>query len=131
MPAGDAQRVWFPEMYERLKEIDFRWDDWPEVSRFCSEMTELRSSIREIKGISDPKEVCHECGGTMSWFNGISIRSFLFAAQKTNLLTPEELNKLDKQWAQFRRSKKLDKFAQPESNKEAKLFDKGKCAHNH
>jgi len=131
MPAGDAERVWFPEMYERLREIDFGWDDWSAASCFCSEMTEFRSSIRQAKGITDPKIACRKCGGIMSGFHGISIRSYLFAAHKIHLLTTTELNELDKQWARYKKIKKLDRFAQPDSNKNAKAFDKNKCEHNH
>lgn len=131
MPAGDAQRVWFPEMYDCLREIDFEWDDWNAASRFCREMTAFRSSIREGKGIVETKMACPQCGSTMSWFDGISIRSYLFAAHKIGLLTTAELNELDKRWAKYRRSKKLDKFAQPDSNKKTNTFDKNKCEHDH
>lgn len=131
MPAGDAQRVWFPEMYERLKRIDFEWDDWAAASRFCKEMTDLRSSIRQAKGILEPRIDCTACGGTMTSFDGISIRSWLFAAQKIDLLSTEELAKLDKRWVKYRRGKKLDKFAQPDSHRKAKTFDKNNCQHNH
>ena len=94
MPAGDAQRVWFAEMHDRLREIDFDWDDWTAASRFCREMTEFRSSLRRTKGITEPKTVCPKCGGRMSGFNGISIRSFRFAAHKLGLLTNDGAKQL-------------------------------------
>ena len=131
MPAGDAQRVWFAEMHDRLREIDFDWDDWTAASRFCREMTEFRSSLRRAKAITEPKTVCPKCGGRLSGFNGISIRSFLFAAHKLGLLTTMELNNLDKKWSKHRKVNNLDKFAQRASIQRTKTFDKTKCKHNH
>ncbi len=42
MAAGDAQRAWFPEMIEKLKE---RWTSkmtWIECAELCEEMTKTR-----------------------------------------------------------------------------------------
>ena len=73
MPAGDAQRVWFPEMYDCLREIDFEWDDWNAASRFCREMTAFRSSIREGKGIVETRwlapNVEAPCPGLMGYLS--------------------------------------------------------------
>jgi len=45
MPAGDAQRAWFPEM---LLELEQKWYPdmtWDEYVDFCSEMTRMRENI--------------------------------------------------------------------------------------
>ena len=41
MPAGDAQRAWFPAM---LSELEQFWDSemsWSLLAKFCHQMTEL------------------------------------------------------------------------------------------
>ncbi len=35
MAAGDAERVWFPELLSRLEKVDFAWNDWASVAAFC------------------------------------------------------------------------------------------------
>ncbi len=52
MAAGDAQRAWFPEMMEKLKEAWGPQMSWEECADFCQKMTVFRESIwkdREIK----------------------------------------------------------------------------------
>ena len=110
MPAGDAQRVWFPEMLARLKQIDFAFDDWPAVADFCSEMTEFRSELRQAKGIKDPLMKCRRCGQPLVFFDGISIRSFIFAIHKQAVISESELKQLDLSWSKYRKIHQLNKF---------------------
>ena len=53
MPAGDAQRAWFPEM---LDELTRHWSSdmsWDEIAIFSRHMTEKRKKIRDARGIKD------------------------------------------------------------------------------
>jgi len=128
MPAGDAQRVWFPEMLDRLGQIDFEWDDWASVVEFCSEITKFRTGMRQAKGITDPILKCPKCGGRAVLFNGISIRSYLFALRKRELISEGELKRLDSDWSQYRKACGLDKFGQ---TNELNQVDKHNCSSNH
>ena len=51
MPAGDAQRVWFPEMLEELKASWSKTMSWEELTDFCARMSEKRKQIRLERGI--------------------------------------------------------------------------------
>ena len=62
MPAGDAQRVWFPEMVTRLQ------NQWQEAMSFPA-LIELRDSLdamlhqtRSARNISSPVFTCPKCG---------------------------------------------------------------------
>ncbi len=109
MPAGDAQRAWFPEMLSELRRF---WDnepDWREVVEFCEIMTSLRSSIRNQRGIRGPMMTCRNCGQKHAMtLPPISPRSLLFALQKTEIITDDELKQLDKEWKRFRKNENLD-----------------------
>ena len=48
MPAGDAQRIWFPEMFAELKTSWSRTMPWKELTDFYARMTEKRKQIRRV-----------------------------------------------------------------------------------
>ena len=109
MPAGDAQRAWFPEMLSELKQYWVHEPDWRDVVKFCEKMTSLRSAIREQRGIRGPMMTCRSCGKkhTMS-LPPISPRSLLFALRKIDIIADDELKHLDKEWKCFRKNENLD-----------------------
>jgi len=99
MPSGDAQRVWLPEMLEALKTSWSETMSWDELAEFCARMIEIRMQIREERGIQRPKTRCPRCGKvSRSDISGVSIRSALFALGNSDIVTDEELKKLDKSW---------------------------------
>ncbi len=53
MPAGDAQRVWFPEMLDDLRSFWFKKIAWETLADFCERMTEnaRRSAWREASSL--------------------------------------------------------------------------------
>jgi hypothetical protein len=109
MPAGDSQRAWFPEMLSELKRF---WDndpDWSDVIKFCEQMTSLRSSIRDQRGIRGPMMTCRSCGKKHAMMlPPISPRSLLFALQKIDIIADDELKQLDKEWMRHRKAENLD-----------------------
>ncbi|MDP1564535.1 MAG: hypothetical protein Q8M16_24405 [Pirellulaceae bacterium] len=118
MPAGDAQRAWFPEM---LSELIRFWDndpDWSAVIKFCETMTSLRSSIWEQRGIKGPLMTCRNCGKKHAMtLPPISPRSLLFALQKIDIITDDQLKQLDKEWMRFRKSENLDALGRLNTNR--------------
>jgi hypothetical protein len=107
MPAGDAQRAWFPEMLEDLKS---HWSSdmtWEELAVFCRDMTEKRHEIKEARGIKPPRVTCKECGGQMV-LPPVSIRSALFALRKINAIDESEFEKLDRERGKHRKANGLD-----------------------
>jgi len=109
MPAGDAQRAWFPEMLEDLKS---HWSiamTWDELAVFCRDMTEKRQKIKEARNIAPSRMTCKECGGQLV-LPPISIRSALFALRKINAIDEAEFQKLDREWGKHRKAHSLDAF---------------------
>ena len=107
MPAGDAQRAWFPEMLEDLKSHWSRDMTWTGLAVFCHDMTEKRQRIKEARNIGPPRMTCKKCGGRMV-LPPISIRSALFALRKINAIDESEFKRLDREWGKHRRENGLD-----------------------
>ncbi len=111
MAQGDAQRAWFPEMLEMLKE---QWNDeltWEQVSLLCDNMQKIRDQIRENRNIKPVKIFCKECGQySTATPPEISIRSLLFALKKAGIVSEEQLKKLDKDWKKYRKFNNLDLY---------------------
>ena len=109
MPAGDAQRVWFPEM---LEEIRRDWSEamtWEELADFCERMTEMLKEIRGTRGIQPPRTRCSKCGlVTKSERSGISIRSALFALKNNDIITDADFKALDRSWKKHKAKHNLD-----------------------
>ena len=122
MPAGDVQRVWFPEMLDELKTFwsqKTTWDDWPD---FCQRMTEKRKEIRLARGIKPPRTGplplgarCLKCGRVSEKTSkpdplAVSIRSALFALKKGGLIRQAEFVKLDASWMRHKATNGLDAY---------------------
>jgi hypothetical protein len=105
MPAGDPQRMWFPEMVEELRT---RWR-----SEFSlSDLTQLRNSpdamqhrIRSERDIRPPVIRCPHCGHTGPAAEpNVSVRATILALSRFGIVPVEEVKALDKRWAAYRRA---------------------------
>ena len=111
MPAGDAQRVWFPEMIEELRSTWSRAMIWKEFADFCGRMTAKRKEIRRTRDIQPPKTRCPRCGRvSRSDISGISIRSGLFALKNNGVVTEAEFKELDRSWMRYKAKHDLDPY---------------------
>ena len=116
MPAGDAQRIWFPELVEKLRK------EWkPRLS--LEEMISLRDSldsilqaIRRERHILPPMMRCSRCGTRQrSAPPKVSVRAVILALQRFFIASESEVKSLDKQWRSFRKTNKLDQYGAPEN----------------
>ena len=88
MPAGDAQRVWFPEMFADLKTSWSRTMPWEEFTDFCARITEKRKQIRGERGIQPPKTLCPTCAkASRADLSGVSIRSAMISLKNNGVIT--------------------------------------------
>ena len=111
MPAGDAQRVWFPEMAEELTRFWTGQAQWCDVIAFCDRMFALRTSIRQSRGIQAPLVTCWTCGSSgRAELSGISVRSALFALRKADLISDAQMKELDRDWSRYRKAQALDAY---------------------
>jgi len=111
MASGDAQRVWLPEMIDKLKT---QWSSsmtWEELTKFCRMITEERKRIRESRGIQTPSSKCTHCGTVSRSDNhAISIRSTLFILKNNGVISEEEFKELDRNWKRYRKENELDAY---------------------
>ena len=122
MPAGDAQRVWFPEMLDELKTFWSRKTGWGDWVDFCERMTEKRKKIRLARGIKPPRRGhlplgvrCLECGRVSQKTSkpdplSVSIRSALFALKKEGVISEADFKDLDKTWMKHKKTNGLDAY---------------------
>ena len=113
MPAGDAQRTWFPEMVAVLRQ------DW-ERSMSLTELIELRdrldsmvTSIRSERDILAPMMTCPSCGSTgHAPPPRVSVRALILALARFEIASDEEVRSLEKSWNRYRCRERLDMYGQ-------------------
>jgi len=114
MPAGDAERSWFPQMLTELKGTWNPQMSWEECADLCRKMTRFRESIWKERNIKPAKKWCPNCQGYHDSRPGpISIRSLLFALKKIKVIDNKELTDLDKSWKKYRKTSNLNAYGQP------------------
>lgn len=111
MPAGDAQRVWFPAMLSELHRARAANMSWEDLAALCARVTEMRTEIRRSRGILPPLTRCPACGhASRSDIAGVSVRSALFALASEGLVTDAEFRRRDRDWKKHRASLRLDPY---------------------
>ncbi|MEZ9699453.1 hypothetical protein AB4455_04975 [Vibrio sp. 10N.261.46.E12] len=108
MSAGDAHKVWFPEM---LDELFVQWEssmDWGDLISLTHAMTQRREALRLEKGIKNPIYYCEKCKGKHSFsLAPITVRSTLFALKKASIIDEATLNEMDREWKKHQRRNNL------------------------
>jgi len=113
MAAGDAQRVWYPEMLADLKQYWFIGMPWEDVIAFCGKMTTMRKELALSRGIKPPMLKCPKSGTyKRAAYPTISVRSLIFALQKVGAISNDELKEIDRDWKEYRRKNSLDAYGQ-------------------
>ncbi|MFA0175391.1 hypothetical protein AB4472_09530 [Vibrio lentus] len=116
MSAGDANKVWFPEM---LGELSVQWEpsmDWSDLISLTHTMTRRREALRVEKGIKNPIYYCEKCEGKHSFaLAPITVRSTLFALKKASIIDEATLSEMDREWQKHQRRNKLTGAGNPKS----------------
>ena len=117
MAAGDAQRVWYPEMLDELKHHWSTGMPWDNVIAFCERMTVMRKELALARDIKPPMMTCHGCGTrTRADYPEISVRSLIFALSKLGVITEEELKDIDRDWKRHQRKNGLDGYGKKKTS---------------
>ncbi len=126
MPAGDAQRVWFPEMLEELR---FFWTEstsWEDLVVFGERVMQRRKEIRRARGIQPPRTRCPGCGHvSRSDIPGISIRSALFALKNDGVIADADFQGLDSAWKKYRAKHDLDSYGRRNEGRRRRIVRAG------
>jgi hypothetical protein len=56
MPAGDTQRVWFPEMIEELRTSWSMTMPWEDLADFCARMTKKPTTHGNADGLHGDRQ---------------------------------------------------------------------------
>jgi hypothetical protein len=114
MPAGDAQRTWFPEMVETLR---VRWRasmSIPELIELRGQLDSTLQSIRSGRHILPPLMYCRHCKTQhRAAAPRVSVRALILALSRFGITSPDETRDLEKSWKRYRQSEQLDLYGLP------------------
>lgn len=109
MPAGDAQRTWFPEMIVRLR---WEWHEGmsiPALIGLRDELDETLQRVRAGRNIQTPIITCPKCGLTGHAAEPrVSVRAVILALARFEIASKDQTRALEKAWAQYRKQHRLD-----------------------
>jgi len=128
MPAGDAQRTWFPEMIEILRA---RWS----VGLAFASLIELRGEldimlhrIRAERHIRPPVIKCRRCGHVGEAAEpDVTVRAMILAVGRFGMASAEDVKAIETRWAVYRKQNGLDLYGKPTEQAAAGA---AACAHS-
>ena len=116
MPPGDAQRQWFPEMIEMLRQ---QWNpelSWAELALLTARLNTTLQRIRKERNIRPPMFNCPACGThERSIFPGISVNATILAAGRFGICTGAEARELSKSWTKYRKAQHVGPYGRKDS----------------
>ncbi len=111
MAAGDPQRVWFPEMIEKLR-AEWRLEmSFESLIALRDSLDSMLHRIREAGGIRPPIITCRSCGYTgPAGEPRVSVRAMILSLERFGIAGPDQMKTLDRGWASYRKKNRLDLF---------------------
>jgi hypothetical protein len=116
MPAGDAQRVWFPAMVVKLR-LEWR-ENMPHSAliELCEELDAMLHRIRSERKILRPIIRCRSCGAERRMAEPrVSVRAMILALGRFQIVPQTQIKKLEREWAKYRKQEGLDLYGKNES----------------
>jgi hypothetical protein len=112
MPAGDAQRTWFPEMVDELQN---RWHaglSLSELIKLRDDLDAMLHRIRSERNIRTPIIRCRVCGYVGPAMEpDVSVRATIIALGRFGIVSAEDVKAIEKSWAVYRKANGLDLHA--------------------
>ncbi len=109
MAAGDAQRVWFPEMIERLRSQWHHGMSFHAVIELRDDLDAMLQLIRSERHIHRPVFRCQKCGYVGEGAEPhVSVRAMILSLTRFGIAPAEPTHALEKDWAAYRKQKGLD-----------------------
>jgi hypothetical protein len=111
MAAGDAQRVWFPEMIEKLRS---QWHEGMSFEAMVELRDELDAMLQQIRGgrhIRPPVFKCPQCGHVGHGAEPrVSVRAMLCSLQRFGIVEAGHIKTLERGWAIYRQQNRLNVY---------------------
>jgi hypothetical protein len=127
MAAGDAQRVWFPEMLEQLR---VRWHPDMPFAAIISLRDDLDAMLQRIRSegnIGSPVFKCLDCGHIgPSAAPHVSVRAMILSLKRFGIAPADQIHALEKRWAAYRKQDDLDLYGKQTALQPA---DGSPCTH--
>lgn len=109
MPAGDAQRVWFPEMVELLRSGWRDRMDFPAIIELRDMLDTMLPQIRSDRTVRTPIFTCPACGMTGPAAEPrITVRAMILSLARFGIAPGEQVKSLERAWPAYRKDKGLD-----------------------
>jgi hypothetical protein len=111
MAAGDAQRVWFPEMIERLGSQWHQDMSFDAIVKLRDELDEMLQRIRSERHIGPATFKCARCGYVGEGAEPhVSVRAMILSVIRFGIAAAEPTYMIEKGWAACRKQKELDPY---------------------
>ncbi len=109
MPAGDAQRTWFPEMVDTLRREWHRSMPIAELVALCDRLDAMLHAIRSERGILPAMMNCPRCKSRhRAAPPRLSVRALILALARFGIAHVDEVRKLERSWNRYRHDQRLD-----------------------
>jgi hypothetical protein len=113
MPAGDAQRIWFPELVAVLRRDWNNSMQMPSLIKLRDQLDVMLQRLRSQRGILPQVMNCLKCGSSgRADAPRVSVRAMIFSLARFKIATDEEVQTLEKSWTRYRREEQLDLYGQ-------------------
>jgi hypothetical protein len=115
--AGDPQRVWFPEMIERLRAEWHPGMSFESLMELRDVLDSMLGRIRSTCGIRTPVFKCPACGRIGPGAEPkVSVRAMILSLGRFGIAEPEQAKILERGWANFRKQNQLDLYGKITTN---------------
>lgn len=117
LPAGDGNRVWFPEMIEMLRS---QWNEsmaFQRLIELCAILDGMFQQRRPIGLSLPPGSRCPKCGRIVRsesfGRHRISVRAAILTLGRFGIASPALTKKIEKEWSKYRTQNGLDLYGYP------------------
>jgi hypothetical protein len=127
MAAGDAQRVWFPEMIESLRSQWHEGISFDAIIGLRDALDAMLQRIRSEGRIRPPVLRCPRCGHVGEGADPhVSVRAMILSLIRFGIAPSEPIYALEKGWAAHRKRNGLDLYGKSVTSKPVQVVP---CAH--
>jgi hypothetical protein len=128
MAAGDAQRVWFPEMIDKLRSHWHQGMSFDAIVELRDDLDTMLRRIRSERRIRPPVFRCSQCGHVGEGSEPhVSVRAMILSLLRFNIAAAEQIHALEKTWAMYRKQNGLDLYGKGQEQMHA---HSARCVHS-
>jgi hypothetical protein len=127
MAAGDAQRVWFPEMIERLRSQWHQRMSFDAIIELPDDLDTTLQRIRSERHIRSPVFRCPRCGHVGQGAEPhVGVHAMILSLTRFDIAPAERTYALEKGWAAYRKQNGLDLYGKSMTSPPTQV---GPCVH--